>query len=434
MQDWRISLIRSTRSALGIGAVMIAFLAMAGFVADAFELFTVSLTQPTLISAAVGFCTIGISWVLMRRAEESGYASQLTFITFSLLALTVMLATLLLGGIASVLPYAYTPIILAVAILLGMRPALQMATLSLLLHSLAAILEIYRIYKPVPIWGTVIPLPDNPGIGFTVLAIAAVIFYLVAWIAGALSDLLAEQHRAIGANDELIRQEAMKTQFLSTVAHELRTPLTSARGYLHLVNSGMIPADKLGEILERIQVNVETITGHVNDLMFLQEVELVIERNEQIDLVGMAQDVLSLYKPRSLHSGVTLQLETNGHVPSVKGDQSALLRAVTALVDNAIKYSPDGGDIVVRVGAENGHVHLSVQDHGIGIEEKHFSHIFERFYHVDKSTEHVFGGLGVGLPIAQRLIRAHGGDIGVSSRHGEGSTFTIWLPVKPVTG
>lgn len=434
MQDWRISLTRSTRSALGIGAVMITFLAMAGFVADAFDLFTVSLTQPTLISAAVGFCTIGISWLLMRQAEASGYTRQLTFITFILLALTVMLATLLLGGIASVLPYAYTPIILAVAILLGMRPALWMATVCLFFHSLSAILEIYRIYTPVPIWGAVIPLPENPGIGFTVLAIAAIIFYLVAWVAGALSDLLAEQHRSIGANDELIRQEAMKTQFLSTVAHELRTPLTSARGYLHLVNSGMIPGDKLPEILERIQANVETITGHINDLMFLQEVELVIERNEQVDLVGMAQDVLSLFKPRSLNSGVTLQLEANGHVPAVKGDQSALLRAVTALIDNAIKYSPGGGDIVVRVGAENGHVHLSVQDHGIGIEDKHLPHIFERFYHVDKSTEHIFGGLGVGLPIAQRLVRAHGGDIGVSSKQGEGSTFTIWLPVKPVTG
>lgn len=430
MQDWRIHLIRSTRTALAIAAVMIALLAMAGFVADALDLFPVSLTIPALISAGVGFCTIGLASLLMRRAEASGYTNRLIFITFCLLALTVMLATMLFGGIASVLPYAYTPIILAVAILLGMWPALRMATICLMLHSTAAILEIYRVYNPVDIWGTTIPLPEYPGVGFTVLAIAAIIFYMIAWVAGALSDLLAEQHQAIGADSELRRQEEMKTQFLSTVAHELRTPLTTARGYLHLVNGGVIPTDKLPEVLTRIQENVEIITGHVNDLMFLQEVDLVIERSEQIDLVALAQDVLNLYKPRSLNSHINLQLEANGQVPLIKGDQTALIRVVTALVDNAVKYSPDGGDVVVRVGSENGHVHLSVQDEGIGIESKHLPHIFERFYHVDKDADHVYGGMGVGLPIAQRLVRAHGGDIGVSSKYGEGSTFTVWLPIK----
>ncbi|MBK9055930.1 MAG: hypothetical protein IPL78_35025 [Chloroflexi bacterium] len=430
MEDWRKYLIQSTRTALIIAAAMILSLAMAGIFADALDLFTVPLTPPALVSAGVGFVTIGISWFLMRRAEESGYARQLTFITFTLLALTVMLATLLFGGIASVLPYAYTPIILAVAILLGLKAALGMATISLCLHALAAMLEIYQIYTPVPIWGTAINLHDNPGIGLIVLVIAMIIFFMVAWVAGALSDLLAEQNRSIGANNELHRQEEMKTQFLSTVAHELRTPLTSARGYLHLVNAGMIPAAKLNEVLARIQENVETITGHVNDLMFLQEIELVVERSDQIDLVELTQDVLNLYKPRSLNTGINLQLEASDHIPTIKGDQNALTRAVMALVDNAVKYSPHGGDVLVRVGSENGHVHLSIQDEGIGIDAKHLPHIFERFYHVDKDTDHVYGGLGVGLPIAQRLVRAHGGDIGVSSKFGEGSKFTIWLPVK----
>ncbi|MBP7998652.1 MAG: HAMP domain-containing histidine kinase [Chloroflexi bacterium] len=430
MQDWRIYLVKSTRTALLIAAAMIALLAMAGFIADALELFPVPLTRPALLSAGVGFFTLGTSWVLMQRAEASGSTRRLTFITFGLLALTVMLATILFGGIASVLPYAYTPIILAVAILLGMRPALQMATICLMLHGITTVMEIYQLFEPVHIWGVSIPLSTYPGVGYTVLAIAAIIFYMVAWVAGALSDLLAEQNRSLGAGQELMRQEIMKTQFLSTVAHELRTPLTSARGYLHLVNAGMIPPERMKEILSRIQENVETITGHVNDLMFLQEVELVIERSEQIDLVELAQDVLNSYKPRSLNTGITLQLEANNHVPVIKGDQNALVRAVTALVDNAVKYSPNGGDVFIRVGSENGHVHMSIEDHGIGIETKDLPHIFERFYHVDKSTEHIFGGMGVGLPIAQRLIRAHGGDIGVSSRSGEGSTFTIWLPVK----
>lgn len=429
-QDWRVYLIRSTRMALVIAAAMIASLAMSGFIADALHLFTVPLTPPALISAGVGFFTIGTSWLLMSRAEQSGYTRQLTFVTFTLLALTVMLATLLFGGIASVLPYAYTPIILAVAILLGLRPALRMATICLILHAIAAMLEINRIYTPVPIWGTPIALHENPGIGLIVLIIAMIIFFMVAYVAGALSDLLGEQNRSMGAGQELRRQEEMKTQFLSTVAHELRTPLTSVRGYLHLVSANMIPADKLPEILSRIQANVETITGHINDLMFLQEVELVIEKTDQVDLLELAEEVLNSYKPRGLNAGINLQLETDGHVPQLRGDQNALTRAVTALVDNAVKYSPKGGDIIIRVGSENGHAHLAVQDQGIGIDERHLLHIFERFYHVDKESDHLFGGLGVGLPIAQRLIRAHGGDIGVSSQPGEGSTFTIWLPLK----
>ena len=429
-QDWRVYLIRSTRMALVIAAAMIASLAMSGFIADALHLFTVPLTPPALISAGVGFFTIGTSWLLMSRAEQSGYTRQLTFVTFTLLALTVMLATLLFGGIASVLPYAYTPIILAVAILLGLRPALRMATICLILHAIAAMLEINQIYTPVPIWGTPIALHENPGIGLIVLIIAMIIFFMVAYVAGALSDLLGEQNRSMGAGQELRRQEEMKTQFLSTVAHELRTPLTSVRGYLHLVSANMIPADKLPEILSRIQANVETITGHINDLMFLQEVELVIEKTDQVDLLELAEEVLNSYKPRGLNAGINLQLETDGHVPQLRGDQNALTRAVTALVDNAVKYSPKGGDIIIRVGSENGHAHLAVQDQGIGIDERHLLHIFERFYHVDKESDHLFGGLGVGLPIAQRLIRAHGGDIGVSSQPGEGSTFTIWLPLK----
>ena len=430
-QDWRVYLIKSTRTALIIAAAMIASLAMSGFVADALHLFTVPLTPPALISAGVGFFTIGTSWLLMSRAEQSGYTRQLTFATFSLLALTVMLATLLFGGIASVLPYAYTPIILAVAILLGLRPALRMAAICLILHAIAAMLEINQIYTPVPIWGTTIALHENPGIGLIVLVITMIIFFMVAYVAGALSDLLGEQNRSMGAGQELHRQEEMKTQFLSTVAHELRTPLTSVRGYLHLVSANMIPPDKFPEILSRIQANVETITGHINDLMFLQEVELVIEKTDQVDLLELAESALNSFKPRGLNAGISLQLETDGFVPQLRGDQNALSRAVTALIDNAVKYSPNGGDIIIRVGSENGHAHLAVQDQGIGIDGRHLPHIFERFYHVDKESDHLFGGLGVGLPIAQRLIRAHGGDIGVSSKPGEGSTFTIWLPLKP---
>jgi two-component system phosphate regulon sensor histidine kinase PhoR len=122
-----------------------------------------------------------------------------------------------------------------------------------------------------------------------------------------------------------------------------------------------------------------------------------------------------------------LHLNANRRLPSVSGDVESLEHALEGLVDNAIKFSPKGGDVDIRIRSQGGLVSLSVQDRGIGISEERLPRIFDRFHHVEEKDGNLFGGIGIGLAIAQQVITQHEGKLDVQSKEGEGSIFTMSL-------
>jgi len=242
----------------------------------------------------------------------------------------------------------------------------------------------------------------------------------------AVEDLRMRAGELADAYQQLAEQELVRREFLTTVAHELRTPLMTANGYLQLLQKGAVSQEQLAGVIDTIARNANQIAALVNDILFLQEIELVLPEFQDVDINEIARNVADNHKEKAEARGIQLKVQEE-NVPSVNGDAKSLERALTALVDNAIKFSPQGGEVQVKVSTKDSKIIVTVNDHGIGIAPEAMPNIFNRFYHLEKSGNDLFGGLGLGLSIARQVIKQHGGMLELESTPGRGSTFTITL-------
>jgi signal transduction histidine kinase len=246
----------------------------------------------------------------------------------------------------------------------------------------------------------------------------------------AIEDLRVRARELAQAYQRLAEQEVARREFLTNVAHELRTPLMAASGYLQILQQGnVLNQDQLTHALDTVSRNVQQIVTLVNDILFLQEMDLVLPEFQAVHMGEVASTVLESYKPQATKQSVHLSLTEDHDLPPISGDTKSLERALTALVDNAIKFSPKGGDVEIRLRKGDGQVLVTVEDHGIGISPNTRPRIFDRFYHMEKEDDDLFGGIGLGLAITRQVIQQHKGTLEVESEHGEGSTFTMRLPV-----
>jgi len=243
----------------------------------------------------------------------------------------------------------------------------------------------------------------------------------------AVDDLRMRAGELAQAYQKLAEQDFARREFLTNIAHELRTPLMVASGYLQMVQNGILSGDQLSVGIEAISRNVSQIVSLVNDILFLQEMELVLPDFQKVDMNEIAQTVLDKYQPKADEKGVTLRIEPDPNLPPVSGDHESLERALISLMDNAIKFSPKGGDVTIRFKQKGEDVFLSVEDHGIGIKKENLPRIFDRFYHLERSGDDLFGGIGLGLAITRQVIEQHQGKLEVDSTPGKGSTFTLTL-------
>jgi signal transduction histidine kinase len=244
--------------------------------------------------------------------------------------------------------------------------------------------------------------------------------------------LRAKNEELAAAYAELQRQEKLRSEFLTTISHELRTPLTAALGYLRFINQGpgeMPPAQMMG-FVGTIERNLKTVVHLVNDILFLQEMELIKPEFEALDVTELVQEGIEAHQAAAEDGGLTFVMEIAPDLPTIYGDSGSLSRALNALLDNAVKFSPDGGEVVVRVHAPEDEVHIEIQDPGVGFPMDKLAELFKPFTRIESVDGHLFGGVGLGLPIAQHLVEVlHQGTIKAVSERGEGSTFTMILPV-----
>jgi signal transduction histidine kinase len=246
----------------------------------------------------------------------------------------------------------------------------------------------------------------------------------------AVEDLRLRAGELAQAYQKLAEQEVARREFLSNVAHELRTPLMAASGYLQVLQQGnALNQQQLTQALDTVSRNVHQIVTLVNDILFLQEMDLVLPDFLAVDMGEVASIVLERYKPQAAARGIHLSLTEDRDLPSISGDAKSLERALTALVDNAIKFSPKGGDVEIRLKKGDRQVLVTVEDHGIGISPNTRPRIFDRFYHLEKEGSDLFGGIGLGLAITRQVIQQHKGTLNVESDYGKGSIFTMCLPV-----
>jgi signal transduction histidine kinase len=227
--------------------------------------------------------------------------------------------------------------------------------------------------------------------------------------------------------------EEARANFVAQVAHELRTPLTNISLNVEAaVDDGEDDAELRGRCLNVISQETQRLAQLVNDMLSVSEIEagsMELHRND-IRLDAVFADLEADFTQQALDKQVGLVFDMPPKLPVIQGDRDKLAVSLHNLLGNAIKYSSAGGEVTVKVRADNGRLTVAFKDKGIGIDEGELEMVFDRFYRAKDSRVSQITGTGLGLPIAREIIRRHGGDIEASSALNQGSTFTINLPIK----
>jgi two-component system phosphate regulon sensor histidine kinase PhoR len=232
----------------------------------------------------------------------------------------------------------------------------------------------------------------------------------------------------------LYQLEQMRKDFIANVSHELRTPLTVITGYLEtlLDNGDDLPA-RWQRPLQQMQTQGERMQTLLNDLLLLAKLEATDypADNYPVAIEHLLRSVKGDARALSGTRGQTITLEADAAL-HLKGSEPELRSAFSNLVFNAVKYTPDGGQIHIRWWQDAQGAHLSVRDSGIGIEPKHVPRLTERFYRVDSSRSSNTGGTGLGLAIVKHVLLRHRGRLDITSAPGRGSTFTCHFPLQQI--
>ncbi len=232
---------------------------------------------------------------------------------------------------------------------------------------------------------------------------------------------------------DLRRLERMRQDFVANVSHELKTPLASIKAYTETLLDWALHDESVNErFLHRIDEQAERLNQLIMDLLSLARLESGqnIYEHGPLVLSPFVSSCVETHKDRAETKNLTLALDLGPLDDSVLvlADEEAVRQILDNLIDNAIKYTPEGGSVVVGCRLEDDAVTLEVADSGIGIPRDDLPRVFERFYRVDKARSRELGGTGLGLSIVKHLVQSIGGQISVDSRVGAGSKFTVQLP------
>jgi signal transduction histidine kinase len=230
-----------------------------------------------------------------------------------------------------------------------------------------------------------------------------------------------------------LKLSRLKSDFVANVSHELKTPLALIRLFAETLELGRVPSEEKQQQYHRI-INKESrrLTQLINNILDFSRIEAGRKeyRFVRTDLAAVVRDVVDAYRFPIEQQGFDLRVDVAEDLPELELDPEALSQALINLLNNAIKYSPDEKSIAISARRDGARVLVSVADHGLGIPKAEQKRIFEKFYRVESSVVHTTKGSGLGLALVQHITEAHGGSVEVTSAPGEGSTFTLSLPVR----
>jgi signal transduction histidine kinase len=229
--------------------------------------------------------------------------------------------------------------------------------------------------------------------------------------------------------DGLERLEQLRRNMVTDVAHELRTPLSNIRGYLEAIKDGVVEAtpETISSLYEEAML-LNRLVEDLQELALAEAGQLRLER-QPIHIGDVLEKAVVLVESQAHKKGVSVSMDIPRELPVVDADAGRMVQVMRNLLNNAVTATPPGGEIRITAREVDSKVQVCVQDNGSGIDPEHMPFIFERFYRPDKSRARKTGGAGLGLAIVKQLVEAHGGEIGIQSEIGKGTTVTFTSPV-----
>lgn len=226
--------------------------------------------------------------------------------------------------------------------------------------------------------------------------------------------------------------DKQKSDLITNISHDLRSPLTSIRGHLETVilKDANLTSEERTKFLTTALKNIfnfQTLIDNLFELIKLESNQVIVKK-ETFQLAELVQDIVIKLKPQAEKSGIDLTMNLLSELPGLKGDIAMIERALSNLIENALKYSPAKNEVVISVEKEYQNIIITITDSGYGISEKELSHIFERFYRGEQENKKSITGTGLGLSIVKEIITLHKGRIEVFSTINSGTTFKIYLP------
>ncbi|WP_423229830.1 two-component system histidine kinase PnpS [Clostridium aceticum] len=232
---------------------------------------------------------------------------------------------------------------------------------------------------------------------------------------------------------EIRKLEKIRSHFVTNVSHELKTPLTSISGFVETLKSNTIEDEETKQrFLDIIDIETERLKRLIEDILTLSEIENSQHRalQEEVFPTNMMRQVEEMMRPIASNKGIELSSEIDMNLPMIYGNKDWFKQMLINLIDNAIKYTPSGGKVLLTGYKKYHNIVITVKDTGIGIPKKDLPRLFERFYRVDKARSRKVGGTGLGLAIVKHIILSFKGRIKVNSEQGKGSEFTVILPIE----
>jgi two-component system phosphate regulon sensor histidine kinase PhoR len=231
---------------------------------------------------------------------------------------------------------------------------------------------------------------------------------------------------------ELRHLEKVRQDFVANVSHELRTPISSIKGYAETLLEGALEdKDNAKEFISIIYQDSNRLASLINDLLDLSKIESGKMKMNfvPLDPVSVIKRAVTVIENQAKAKSISIKLDIPVDMPKIKADETRFSQVMINLLDNAIKYSSEGGLVTISAKVNDTALQIDISDTGIGISEKDLSRIFERFYRVDKARSRELGGTGLGLSIVKHIVSAHGGQVWVKSELGKGSTFSFTIPL-----
>ena len=235
---------------------------------------------------------------------------------------------------------------------------------------------------------------------------------------------------------EMRRLQQLRSEFVANVTHELKTPLTSIRGFIELLKSGDRDEETRQYFYDVLDIEAERLHHLIDDMLVLSQIENAKEDASAVpcDLKKELENTVQRMLPLAQKQQISIDLVVKDQGLCVLSSSSRLQQLFGNLVDNAIKYNKPGGSVTVTLQRQRQMAVVRISDTGIGIPPEHLGRLFERFYRVDTSRSREIGGTGLGLSIVKHLAGLYNGDVSVESTPGEGTTFTVRLPLAEEEG